>query len=60
MIYEAPASASDLLDRYHIDYILISSWERRDYRIDEDAFRQLFTCVYDRDSVQLYRTEQEF
>lgn len=60
LIYEAPASASDLLDRYHIDYILISSWERRDYRIDEDAFRQLFTCVYDRDSVQLYRTEQEF
>ena len=57
LIYEAPASTSDLLERYHIDYILISSWERRDYQIDEDAFRQLFTCVYDRDGVQLYRTE---
>lgn len=57
LIYEAPASASDLLERYHINYILISSWERNNYQIDEATLRQLFTCVYDSDGVQLYRAE---
>lgn len=55
MMYENPNAAQALFEKYRVDYIMISSWERNDYRIDEELFDSLFPCVFQFDDVKLYQ-----
>ena len=38
-----------LLDKYGVDYILVSNNERARYEIDDDALGRLFPVVYEGD-----------
>jgi uncharacterized membrane protein len=48
-------SATDLIDRYGIDYIYIGALERATYKpLDEGKFRKLMTVVYQDQGVTIY------
>ena len=44
-LYETPSR--ELLSEWGIDYVMISSWERSDYALNEDWFRQNCTPVFE-------------
>lgn len=54
-MYEDPAAALPLYDQYSVDYIVVSSWERSSYTVDEDALQHLFTPVFQSGNVVLYK-----
>lgn len=56
-MYENPAASLSLYAQYNVDYILVSSWERSSYAVDEDALQQLFTPIFETDSVVLYKVD---
>lgn len=57
LMYEAPLEHLDLYEQYNVSYVVISSWERADYAIDEDSFADLFELVFSLDEVSLYRCQ---
>ena len=46
LMYEAPLEHKDLYEKYGVDYIVISSFEKHSYRIDEAVFKQNFKEVF--------------
>ena len=56
-MYENPAASLSLYAQYNVDYILVSSWERSSYAVDEDALQQLFTPIFETNSVVLYKVD---
>lgn len=46
-MYEDPKGNQDLFERYEVDYIYISSYERYNYEIDYDALNELYPMVFD-------------
>lgn len=56
-MFESPEISSDLFAMYHVDYIMISSWERSSYDISEETFDALFECIYqgNNDEIKIYR-----
>lgn len=55
-MYEFPAFSMELFEKYHVDYVMISSWERNSYNVDETAFDAMFDCVFVLDEIKLYKT----
>lgn len=55
-MYEFPAFSIELFEKYQVDYIMISSWERSSYQIDETVYDALFECVFTSNEVKLYKT----
>lgn len=55
-MYEAPESSLSLFEYYNVDYVMISSWERSNYTIDEAVFDRLFECVFTYEEITLYKT----
>ncbi len=55
-MYEFPAFSMKLFEKYQVEYIMISSWERSSYQIDETVYDALFDCVFTSGEVKLYRT----
>lgn len=57
-MYENPMASQELFQKYHVDYVMISSWERGDYAVDETAFDTMFPCVfnYNNNEIKLYKT----
>ena len=47
--YTEPENNLDVLEKYGVDYILVSNNERARYEIDDDALRRLFPVVYEGD-----------
>ncbi len=47
--YENPAQNLDLLSKYQVEYIYVSSYERNDsqYALNEDALEELFPLVFE-------------
>jgi signal transduction histidine kinase len=45
----------DLLDRYGVDYVYVSSWERSGFAVDEDWFAQTCDLVFSEGNVDIYR-----
>lgn len=60
LMFESPAEHQDLYEKYQVSYIVVSSYERGDYSLDEAAFRELFTPVYSEKGVTLYHTDLDF
>lgn len=52
--FEDPAQNADVLTKYGIRYIYLSSWERKDYQVDEDALSALYNLVYDENNYRIY------
>lgn len=57
-IYENPEQSMQLLQKYQVDYIVISNYERNSFEVSENAFAQLFECVYNREDIALYRIDE--
>lgn len=55
-MYEFPAFSLKLFKKYHVDYVMISSWERNSYNVDETAFDAMFDCVFVFNEVKMYKT----
>lgn len=55
MMYEAPLAHMDLFEKYHVDYVVISAFERRSYNVDEAAFSESFAEVFSYGNVRLFR-----
>ena len=45
--YMDPEHHQDILQKYGVDYILVSGWERSDYYVDETVLGQLYPVIYD-------------
>lgn len=54
-MYENPEVAEDLFERYSVDYIMVSSFEKGDYAVNETAIAKMFTCVYNKDGIKFYK-----
>ena len=56
LMYEAPEVSLALYQKYGVDYVMISSWERSSYSINEMTFDSLFECVFTYNEIKLYKT----
>lgn len=54
LMYEAPLEHMDLYEKYHVDYVIISAYERNSYQIDEAAFEAAFTEILSFGDAALY------
>lgn len=57
LMYETPLGNLDLYEKYDVDYVVISSWERGSYTIDESMFAEQFELVFSHGSVNLYEVK---
>ncbi len=55
---EEPESHLDLLTRYDVDYIYVSSYERTSYKVDTEALDRLFERVFANGEAVIYRVAQ--
>ena len=55
LMYQNPAENSHLFKKYDVEYVMISSWERSDYTVDERYFITNFEKVFTSGNVDLYR-----
>lgn len=55
LMYQQPADNADLFEKYNVSYVMISSWERGEYTIDENYFANRFEKVFSQDGVDLYK-----
>lgn len=53
-MFEDPISSATLFKKYNVDYIMISSWERNSFTLDESLFDQTFTCVFISGDIKIY------
>lgn len=56
-MYEEPEKSRDLFDRYHVDYVLVSDFERSSYSVDLPWFEQTFPKEFDDGGRVLYRVD---
>ncbi len=56
-MFQTPAESRALFDKYNIEYIMVSDYERYDYHPDEAALTTLFPLVYNQNGVALYRVK---
>lgn len=54
-MYENPAASLSLYAQYNVDYILVSSWERSSYAVDEATLQAMFTPIFQTGNVVLYK-----
>ncbi len=54
-MYENPAASLPLYDQYNVDYIVVSSWERSSYAVNEEALQTMFTPMFESGDVVLYQ-----
>lgn len=54
-----PAEHLDVLERYQVDYIYVSSYERSDYRVDMEAMDRLWPIVFQNWEATVYRVREE-
>lgn len=57
--YESPKENMDVLDRYGVDYIYVSDYERSDFDVDLDALEEMFPVVYQNPDVRVYAAVSE-
>ena len=56
-MYEYPISGQHLFEEYAVDYVLVSSFERSSYAVDEEALQAMFTPVFESGDVVLYQVK---
>ena len=51
-MYEEPSQRPELLEKYHVSYIVIGAYELANYAIpDLDSMRQTYQTVYDENGI---------
>ncbi|MGN0754586.1 MAG: hypothetical protein ACI4ME_09005 [Aristaeellaceae bacterium] len=56
--YADPENHTDVLEKYGVDYILVSSYERSDYAIDYDGLAKIADAVYTNREGTIYRVRE--
>ena len=52
-MFESPETSGALFERYGVDYIMVSSYERNNYALREESFEDLFERVYEADGGEI-------
>lgn len=55
--YENPLGSLEVLEKYSVDYILVSDFERNDFNLDEKSIEDNFPKVYENGSIKLFSTK---
>ena len=55
LMYQFPADNQQLFESYNVSYVMISSWERGQYDVDESYFSDSFEKVFSKDGVDIYK-----
>jgi len=55
LMYEAPLDNMSLYEQYQVDYVVISSFEKHSYKINETIFAENFTEIFSYGDVTLYQ-----
>lgn len=53
-MYEAPEESGHLFEKYQVDYVMVSAWERSQFEMKEDWFRENCRMVFENPSVRIY------
>ena len=59
LFYEDPEGCSWVLEKYKVEYIYVSSYERNDYEIDEAALDDRFIKVFSNREAELFKVHEE-
>ena len=54
LFYEEPEDNADLLEHYGVSYIYVSSYERSNYDVDDEALRRNYTVVFENPEAVIY------
>ncbi len=57
--YAAPEQNRDVLQKYGVDYIMVSSYERANYTIDTDALDEMYPQVYASWEATIWRVTED-
>ena len=55
--YEYPASNEAVLDKYGVNYIYVSDYERADFDVDYEALDEAYDLVYENPDVRIYSVD---
>ena len=53
--YEYPESNEAVLEKYGVDYIYVSDYERASFNVDYEALDAAYELVYENPDVSVYR-----
>ena len=55
-LYSTPdwVTAQDIINRYHIQYVVVGNLERTAYRVNEDKFNRFLKPIFQQGSVTVY------
>lgn len=56
--YEDPAQHADVLEKYGVDYIFVSDYERADFDVDLETLNARYALCYENPDVRIYRAEE--
>lgn len=56
--YADPQNRADVLAKYDVAYIYVSSYERSSYTVDIDALNSLYEIVFDNDEATIWRVTE--
>ena len=57
--YADPAGNGQVLEKYGVEYILVSSHERHDYTVNTEALDAGYPLVYDQGGIRIYGVETQ-
>ena len=57
--YADPEGNQDVIARYGVDYVAVSSYERNDYRVNTAALDRLYSRVYQNGEMTIWRVQAE-
>ena len=55
--YEDPQENVDILERYGVDYVYVSDYERADFDVDLASLVAMYDLVYENPDVRIYQVE---
>ena len=55
LFFEDPGNQADILLKYNVDYIYVSSYERAEYDVDEEKLAELFPLLYKNREASVYQ-----
>jgi uncharacterized membrane protein len=56
--YEEPEAYREILEKYGVDYIYVSPYERNSYLVDEEALGRMFPVVFENGEATIYQVRE--
>ena len=54
-MFEYPADSAELFVKHNVDYIVVSSWERGSYNVDEYYFNENYDMIFSNSELNIYK-----